>query len=277
VQTQHSLGDELGEQAGYFEVSGAHLYTVLHRAQNRIARVLLVGPFASERHHSYAPWVQWARYLAHRGVEVLRYDYRGIGESTGVFEQLTFDNWSEDVQLLANWFNSRSPSLPFALHGLEMGALLAGRAFESGIGDALFLWSPPASANKALRRALLRWVVTDQLFKVGEDRRTATAYIRDLEDGGTIDVEGYRWSTKLWRESNELMLPQNMEDESRARAAYRRPVRVVRLGNDAIPLIKGGPAVGDEYRDFSSLFGKNWDCLAAALGISAGGSRGSSN
>lgn len=33
------------EQAGYLEVSGTHLYTVLHGVADPVARVLLVGQF----------------------------------------------------------------------------------------------------------------------------------------------------------------------------------------------------------------------------------------
>ena len=101
VQTEYPLHHERQEQPGYFEVPGAHLYTVLHRVKEPMARVLLIGPLASARHYSYTYWVLWARYLAQRGVEVLRYDYRGVGESEGVFEEMSFDHWSEDVQLLA--------------------------------------------------------------------------------------------------------------------------------------------------------------------------------
>jgi len=210
-------------------------------------------------------------------VEVLRYDYRGVGESEGVFEEMSFAHWSEDVELLTGWLKGRSPNLPLVLHGLEMGALLAAKAFHIGIADVLFLWSPPASANQALRPALLRWIAVDQVFKFGDDRRTASAFIRELEEGATIDVEGYRWSAKLWRESHEVLLPREMEDEGSATRAYERAVRIVRLGKDAIPLIKGGPAVADEPRDFTALFAKNWDRLAAALAIRAGGSREAGN
>ena len=134
LQTQLYTDDALVEHAGYCKVSGAYLYTVLHEVPDPLARVLLIGPFASERHNSYLPWVRWARYLAAKGIEVLRYDYRGIGESTGIFEEMTFDHWSEDVELLADWLKSRSPEVPLVLHGLEIGALLAGNAFHSGIG-----------------------------------------------------------------------------------------------------------------------------------------------
>jgi pimeloyl-ACP methyl ester carboxylesterase len=237
-----------------------------------VARVLLSGPFASERHYSYAPWVLWARYLAQRGVEVLRYDYRGVGESEGNFEEMSFQHWSEDLQLLASWLKGRSPNLPLILHGLEMGALLAGNAFQAGVGDLLLLWSPPANANEALRPTLMRWVVADQLFKFGDDRKPASAYFQKLDQGSTVEVEGYRWSAKLWQDSRLVTLPFALEDEDRARTIYQRPVRVVRLGKDAVPLIKGGQAVTNEPRNFTPLFAKNWDWLAGALGIDSGGS-----
>jgi hypothetical protein len=185
---------------------------------------------------------------------------------------MTFQHWSEDLQLLASWLKSRSPNLPLVLHGLEMGALLAGIAFQAGVGDVLLLWSPPANANLALRPTLLRWVVADQLFKFGDDRRPASAYFQKMEEGLTIEVEGYRWTAKLWRDSHEVKLPSAMEDENRARAIYHRPVRVVRLGKDAIPLIKGGNAVTNEPRNYTSLFAKNWGWLAGALAIDGGGS-----
>jgi hypothetical protein len=278
VQTECSLNNDLQEQAGYFKVPGAHLYTVMHQTECPVARVLLVGSFASERHYSYDPWVRWARYLAQRRVEVLRYDYRGVGESEGVFEDMSFEHWCEDVELLAGWLRNRSPNLPLVLHGLEMGALLAGKAFDAAIGDVLFLWSPPANANLALRPPLLRWVAADQLFKFGDGRRPASAYIGELEKGSTIEVEGYQWSAKLWRDSFAVVLPHALEDEGHARAAYQRPVRTVVLGKEAVPLVKGGPHVAaDGPKDWTPLFAKNWGWLAAELGIEAGGSGDSGN
>ena len=270
---QAYLPSSLPERAGYFPVSGAHLYTVLHLVEKPVARLLLAGSFASERHFSFDPWVRWARYLASKGVEVLRFDYRGVGESEGVFEEASFQQWSEDLVLLATSLRSQSPSLPLILHGLEVGAVLAGKAFDSGIGDILLLWSAPANANLALRPTLLRWVVADQLFKFGDDRKPAADYIRRMEQGAAIEVEGYRWTAELWRESFGVVLPPALAEEAHAREVYGKPVRLVKLGKEAIPLVKGGPAVADIPRDFSLLFGKNWGWLSAALALNAGGAR----
>jgi esterase/lipase len=251
------------EHAGYRKVSGAYLYNVLHEVPDPLARVLLIGPFASERHNSYLPWVRWARYLTSKRIEVLRYDYRGIGESTGTFEDMTFAHWAEDVEFLADWLKSRSPDVPLVLHGLEIGGLLAGNAFHNGIGTALLLWSPPATANQALRSTLLRWVGLEHLFKPSEDVKPAAEYIRQLEEGAFVEVEGYQWSSSLWRDSFGVKLPTSMIDQGTAASAYDRPVRIVKLDKRAAPLVKGGFVGYDEAKDFGWLFAPNAEWIAA--------------
>jgi len=258
------------EETGYFTVPGAHLYTVVHQPTNPVARVLLVGPFASERHFSYHPWVRWARYLAKRRIEVIRYDYRGIGESTGVFEDLSFEDWSEDVNLLAGWAASRLPRIPLMLHGLELGAILAGRCFHEGIGDALLLWSPPANANQALRSSLLSWAGMEQLWESPENRTSCSQYIKQLEQGSSIEVQGYQWSSRLWRDSFHFELPATMGNEALSYETYRKRVKIVRLSKDAAPLVKPH-LMYNEVKDLSSIYSTNFDWVADALALSTVG------
>jgi Serine aminopeptidase, S33 len=277
VQTELTANGIVEEHAGYCRVPGAHLYTVLHKVSDPVARVLLIGPFASERHNSYLPWVRWARHLSATGVEVLRYDYRGIGESTGVFEETTFEQWSEDVEVLAGWLKSQAPDVPLLLHGLEIGALLAGKAFHNGIGSALLLWSPPANANQALRSTLLRWVGLEHLFKPSEEVKPAADYFSRLEQGALVEVEGYQWSNALWRESFGVTLPAAMIDDQTASATYGRPVRIVKLDRHAAPLVKGGFVGYDEAKDFSWLFVPNADWIAGVARRPQGGCNGPSH
>jgi alpha/beta superfamily hydrolase len=269
---QADLQTDLGllERAGYFPVSGAHLYTVLHEVPEPLARVLLVGPFASERHNSYLPWVRWARYLASRQIEALRYDYRGIGESTGVFEKLNFTHWSEEVTLLADWLKGRSPHTPLILHGLEVGGLLAANAFHQDIGDGLLLWSPPANARLALRSTLMRWVGLEHLYKAADEVKTAGDHMRALEQGVPVEVEGYLWTSDLWRDSSNLQLPVSMTDDAAATLTYNRPVRIIKLDRKAAPLVKGGFVGYDEAKDFDWLFSPNADWIAASAGAAHG-------
>lgn len=255
------------EHAGYFAVPGAHLYTVLHQVPDPVARVLLIGAFASERHFAYPPWVRWARYLAARRIEVLRFDYRGVGESTGIFEEMSFENWNEDVHLLADWFSSQSSGVPLLLHGLEIGAILAARSFSEGRGDALLLWSPPVNANQALRSSLMHWAGLGQLNEPPENRRTAAEYIQQLEQGSLIEVQGYQWSSRLWRDSFDVSLPEALECEDASLGAQKRSVKIVKLGKEASPLVK--PHFGnDEAKNFEWLYSIHYDWIAKVLPLS---------
>jgi len=224
------------EQAGYLEAPGADLYAVLHDVKAPVARVLLLGPFAAERHFSYVPWVKWARFLAGHGISALRYDYRGMGESTGAFEDLSFEQCVQDAEGLARWLKDQSPEAPLILHGLELGGILASRLFAKGCGDALLLWSAPANANEVLRSALLRRIAVEHTFKnIGEPKPLAH-FIRQLETDQQVEVEGYTWSGKLWRESlqfDAVIPPESGVDRE------QRPVRHVKLDRSAAPLVKG--------------------------------------
>ncbi len=244
------------ECARYFAVNDAHLYTVQHRVPNPIARVLLIGPLASERHFAYHPWVRWARYLALNGIESLRYDYRGVGESTGVFENMSFADWSEDVRLLATWSASQLPRVPLVLHGLEIGAILAGRAFEAGLGNALLLWSPPAAANDALHSNLRSWAGLEQLYESPDNRRPTSDYIRRLEHGDTVEVQGYKWSGRLWSDSMSFCLPERLRGDTETDPELAQFVRKVELKRDAAPLVKPH-LMYDEVRDLTWLYSEN--------------------
>jgi hypothetical protein len=269
--TQMDPGENPLEQAGYFEVSGAQLYAVLHGVADPVARVLLVGPFGSERHLSYIPWVRWARYLAARRIECLRYDYRGIGESTGAFGEMSFENWIEDVHLLAGWLKRRSPDAPVMLHGLEMGAVLAGKTFEAGVSDALLLWAAPVNANQALRATLLRQMVAEQAFKYGAERKPLSDYVQQLERGDCLEVNGYEWSGKLWGDSFNFELPAGLRDEGGADSVRKRPVRTVKLDKHAAPLVRGSSVGYDALnKDFSELFADNFEWIATTLATARG-------
>jgi pimeloyl-ACP methyl ester carboxylesterase len=268
LQTERLPASILDERPGYFPVEGANLYTVLHQVENPVARILLVGSFASERHTSYRPWIQWARYLAARRIEALRYDYRGVGESTGIFEEMTFASWIDDVERLSAWLRKRGEDVPLILHGLELGGLLAARNFHNGHGDALILWSAPVNANKVLRSTLQRWIGPQQLLKPENERRPASYYFRLLDEGQSVEVDGYEWPAELWRQSLSLELPAAMIPPNDPTDFYRRPVRIVTLGKNAAPLVLGGLLQGfEEGKDFSWLFAPNYDWITSSLGI----------
>lgn len=258
----------LEEHAGYVPVPGAHLYAMLHRAGRPEARVLLVGPFASERQFAYHAWVRWARYLAAHGIEALRYDHHGTGESTGDFGSASFEQWCADAEALASWLARQRPELPLLLHGVELGAVLAGRCFSGGAGEAVLLWSPPVDANHAMRALLRRWAGIEQLYESPGNRKSASEYIRGLEGGLSIEVHGYAWQSKLWRESFAFGIPDGLRDEGAFLDDRGRPVKVERFGSNTEP-----PTMPyrryDDNQDLSALYDSTYKWVAEALQLKA--------
>jgi len=152
--------------------------------------------------------------------------------------------------------------VPLILHGLELGALLASKAFAAGAGDALLLWSAPTNANEVLRRPLSRHV-----FKSVYERKPVSEYVRQLEGDQPLEVEGYQWSGRLWRESFKFESPLARGDEGTAAWDGGRPVRLVKLDEGPASKLKGS-AMGYPVSlklDLSDLFADNFDWMAKAL------------
>ncbi|MEE2771719.1 MAG: alpha/beta hydrolase [Bacteroidota bacterium] len=98
--------------------------------QNTPVVILISGSGPQDRDESYMghkPFWVLADYLTRKGIAVLRYDDRGIGESTGNFEKATTADFSNDVLKIIKYLKSRSDigNNKIGLIGHSEGAIIA--------------------------------------------------------------------------------------------------------------------------------------------------------
>jgi pimeloyl-ACP methyl ester carboxylesterase len=191
------------EDIRYLDVGdcGGQLYSVHHHAQGRRrGGVVLCGPIGAERERSYRTLVDIARTVAAAGFDALRFDYRGIGESTGRFEDYCLSDWRQDVEICARQIRERCPNQAIGLWGVRAGALLASEAFGAGLADGAMLCAP-MDGQPLLRDILRRTLVADMLARPRGKRSTREEIVTSLECGAVVNVDGYAWSRRLWQDA----------------------------------------------------------------------------
>ncbi|PIE23331.1 MAG: hypothetical protein CSA62_08015 [Planctomycetota bacterium] len=201
------------EEHRYHKHAGEQLYTATHHTSDSSkGSVLMIPTLAPERVMSMVSWVRFARYLAANGYSALRFDPRGVGESSGDFTNTSFDSLLADASFAA----SLAPESPLHLLGLRTGALTAAELFAQGTGDSLLLWEPPADAHTALYELLRIRIAMNQSVQDLQRRPTRDDYVRILDEGGNVEVEGYLIGPALWLSSKQRALQLPAPEETRA-------------------------------------------------------------
>lgn len=94
-----------------FECDGTPLVGLLHRAASPSKRgvLIVVGGGPQYRLGGHRQLLLWARRLAAAGFHVLRFDYRGMGDSYGEFRG--FEHVDRDIAAALDAFNQQIPDL----------------------------------------------------------------------------------------------------------------------------------------------------------------------
>ncbi len=153
--------------------SGCAGWLHLPDSECRSTAVVLCPPFGAEWLWVYRSYRRLAQALCAQGFVVLRFDYRGTGDSIG--DESTAGGaqaWIESTHAAADMLKARLDVQSFAFFGLRLGATIAAVA-AAGRSDvqSLVLWAPYASGRQFLREArafaALRDTPVDSLISAG--------------------------------------------------------------------------------------------------------------
>lgn len=138
-------------EAFYFGPSESYLFGVFHPRMgvDRNEAVVLCNPFGQEYMRAHKSVRRLAINLAALGYCVLRFDYRGTGDSAGDLQGVTADHWLEDIGHAVQEVMDMAAVGRVALVGLRLGALFAARAAVDFSGvSRVVLWDPVTSGAR---------------------------------------------------------------------------------------------------------------------------------
>lgn len=195
------------ERAIRIDSGNAGLYGMLHEPSGAARGMALIcNPLFEERKSAHRALVETARTLCGAGWRVLRFDYRGCGDSAGAFAEAAVRDWEDDTAAAADVLRAGSDALPMALLGVRLGGSMALRCAARCRADTAALWEPVLNGRhyllEELRKKLMKGMLT-----AGRNRTSRDALLEDLATGREIDFDGYLVTPRLYRDLCDLDLP----------------------------------------------------------------------
>lgn len=197
------------ENPFFFTRDDARLFGMYHAPQSPASRLAFVlsHPFGEEKLWSHRVYVSLARMLASRGHAVMRFDYMGAGDSSGMTPDTSLATHVADLSAATGALLARQSGLErVGLIGLRLGAaiaaLFAEQAAMQGTHDCLrdaplILWDPVLD-GEAYFQELLRSNLSTQLAVYGKVHENREVLQERIRAGGAVNVDGYEIGKALF-------------------------------------------------------------------------------
>jgi exosortase A-associated hydrolase 2 len=192
----------------YFSHGSSRLFAILHEAAGSApsSAYVFCHPFGEEKLWTHRVFVSFARRLAADGHPVLRFDYMGNGDSGGAFPESSLASAVADVRAAIDEVRRRTGVRTVNLLGLRWGAMVASLAAEDAADiDRLVLWAPIVDGARYMQE-LLRSNLTTQMATHKEIRQDRAALVQVMENGGTVNVDGYDIALPMYAEVSAVKL-----------------------------------------------------------------------
>lgn len=181
-------------------------------------------PLAEERNQSQGVAVRTARLLASQGIPVLRFDFSGCGDSEGLLEEASAEDWIAEIGLAVDVLREKTGMTRTGVWGLRAGANLAAR-YADGRDDVAMgiFWQPLPDLKMAMTQFLRQKLSTEMAgaaAAAGAGAAGAAAatgsvsasesasgpsagmsvktLVQRLEAGNTVEVMGYPVTRRLY-------------------------------------------------------------------------------
>ena len=218
-----------------FSCEGCSLIGMLHKPvtyQKRAVLIVVGGP--QTRVGSHRQFVLLARHLAAQGIAVLRFDYRGMGDSEGPARG--FENNFEDISTAIDLLWSELPGVEeVVLWGLCDAASAAMMyASEDERVAGIVLLNPWARTEMGEARAFLEHYYVSHIFSVGFWKRLLSGKVNVIDSiGSLLSFSGKAFSTRDDSAETDGFSEKQFQDRMlEGLEAFSGPVLLIMSGDD---------------------------------------------
>lgn len=189
----------------YFGSSARRLFGIYMPARGSRtspSAVVVCYPWGQEYLRSHRSLKHLSTLLARAGVDVLRFDYYGTGDSAGDMGDGDLAGWESDIETAIDELKDTTSAPHVGLVGLRLGATLAARvAARRSDVDRVALWDPVVLGDEYLQD--LDRVAAEVAFHGGRSLDVAGA-------GGEREILGFTLSEALAKTIAELKLTDSL-------------------------------------------------------------------
>jgi hypothetical protein len=183
--------------------SSSRLFGCLHAPLSApTAGVIICPPLCAEAARNYRREVLLARTLAARGIAVLRFHYRGSGNSDGESWELSLATMIEDTVAATDHLRELTGLTSLSFLGTRLGSAVAATVAARFDSAPLALWDPAVDPD-AYFREVFRAKMMSNLKRGGTGGVGVPALVQELEHRGYVDVCGYPITWELYRTSQQ--------------------------------------------------------------------------
>lgn len=191
--------NDLIEDCFFFENKlGQSLYGCIYNRRNYVGDlgIIIVPPIGHERLRCYRECVNLARELSSSGYCVLRFDYRGEGESFGLIENTDVSSRLDDIITAVVECDKRTGIKNFCLLGFRAGAVFSLQVAQELKIKKLILCEP-ISNTQAYVRQLIRANIIMQRDYFGKIVKGEDEIRKDIQAGKPFSVYGFHFGSEF--------------------------------------------------------------------------------
>jgi len=202
LEAENPSTSVVGQKDGWDEVPlffGDGLFgSILRPSRPGHSGWVYCSAFGNERTNSQRLGFASARALAATGAWVLRFDYRGTGDSRGAFFDFGVEDYLEDIERAQKELERISGTRCRGLMGLRLGASLAAVAAARCDRELdLVMWEPVLDGVR-YRDSLLRIAIANELVHHGGHGQTRDELRRRITEGGSVAVDGFELKERMF-------------------------------------------------------------------------------